>query len=276
METINSLQNRAVKEAKKLQQKKYREERGQYLVEGVRMVEEGIRAGSLTCFFYNLSLRETKRGEGLWHTIREYAAQTKSGCFQVSEKVLRTLAETETPQGIVAVARMNTVSLSSILEKREEDILAIIDGLQDPGNLGTLLRTVWAGGGLGAVCLPGTVDPYNGKSVRSTMGSIFRIPVVTGQDWPTVRDWCRSRGYRFAAGDVLGREEYFNVAYPGKIALVIGSEGHGLVNVPRDEVDFCVRIPLRNGVESLNAAVAGSILFYEIIRQKSGKPCHSK
>jgi len=276
VDIIDSLQNRAVKEAKKLQLKKYREESGQFLVEGVRMVEEGLKSGCLTNFFYDLSLEETKRGQGLLKTIREYATQTGSGCFLVSPKVMKALAETETPQGIVAVARQKAVSLSSLLAEREDGILVIIDGLQDPGNLGTLLRTVWAGGGLGAVCLPGTVDPYNGKSVRSTMGSIFNIQVVTGLDWPAVRDWCRSHGFRFAAGDVKGTEEYYNVVYPDKTALIIGSEGRGLVNVPRDEVDYCVKIPMNNGVESLNAAVAGSILFYEIVRQKSCKPCHSK
>lgn len=267
---ISSGENPLVKETKKLKLKKYREERGEFLIEGVRLVEEGLKSGRLKGIFYEETLSCTVRGRQLLHII-EQSARDKKIAFshRVTLPVIKALAETQTPQGIVAVAVKDPVSLASLNRVKSEELLLVIDGLQDPGNLGALVRTACAAGAGAVICLPGTADPYCGKAVRSTMGGIFRIPVINGVEWDYLREWCRENDYCLAAGDLNAEVEYFSVAYPEKTALIIGNEGQGLLNVTPEEVDFRVKIPLKNGVESLNAAVAGGILLYEIMRQQT-------
>lgn len=270
MEIICSAQNPLIKETRKLQQKKYREERGEFLIEGVRLVEEGLKAGRLKATFYEDTLTNTARGQQLLHMIEKSVQEKKTAfIYKVRPQVIRALAETQNPQGIVAIAVMEPVSLDFLNTEQEEKLLLVIDGLQDPGNTGTLIRTAWGAGAKAIVCLPGTADPYNGKTVRSSMGGIFRVPVINGVEWDSLWKWCRQNGYYLVAGDLNAEIGYSAVTYPQKTALIIGSEGQGLFNVKPEQVDCRVKIPLKNGAESLNAAVAGGILLYEIIRRRT-------
>jgi len=272
MEIIRSVHNPLVKEIKKLQHKKYREEKGEFLVEGVRLVEEGLESGRIRGILYDETLLNSERGKQLLHKIEQMTEQKAKQkgiafIFRVVPQVIKSLAETQTPQGIVAVAAREPVTMLSLDRAKKEQLLLVIDGLQDPGNMGTLVRTAWCAGAAAVVCLPGTTDPFGGKAVRSTMGGIFRIPVITGVEWDYLRDWCRENEYGLVAGDLSAEDTYYSVAYPHKTALIIGNEGQGLLNVDPAQLDYRVRIPLKNGAESLNAAVAGGILLYEIIRQ---------
>lgn len=271
MEIISSLQNPLIKEARKLRQKKYREQTKKFLVEGIRLVEEGLSAQAVEWIFHDETLEKTERGYELLKRSRKYVQQHQGrSCFKVKTSVLQALSETQTSQGIVAVAvQGNVFRLHELAVNEGPGLLLILDGLQDPGNMGTLLRTAWACGAGAAICLPGTVEPFNSKVVRSTMGSIFRLPLITDEDWPTVAGWCREKGYTLVAGDLQAGDVYYDLAYPKRVALVIGNEGKGFVNASPDEIDLRAKIPLFNGVESLNAAVAGGILLYEIIRQQS-------
>jgi len=274
MEIISSLQNPLIKETKKLQQKKYRDIRKEFLVEGVRLVEEGLKAGSLSGAFYEEDLLAQERGrllvEELSLLVQEKAL---AYCVQVAPPVLQSLAETRTPQGIVAVARQKEAVLgeatATAAAKPERGLLLVVDGVSDPGNFGTLIRTAWAAGAEAVVCLQGTADCYNAKTIRATMGAVFSAPLITGVSWEDVRRWCRAHGYQIIAGDLAANTVYFDGDYAPKAALVVGSEGQGLSAVRREDVDLCVRIPLANGVESLNAAVAGGLLLYEIMRQRA-------
>lgn len=269
MEKIISLQNTQIKETKKLQQKKYRDLHRKFLIEGIRMVEEGLQYGVLETFFYDQTICKTVRGSELLSRIIEYTnSRQNTACYEVSGEILANLAETDAPQGIVAVAVQTKAELSSLTLKKDNGLLLIIDGLQDPGNLGTLIRTAWACGTEAAVCLPGTVEPFNGKVVRSTMGSIFRMPLIE-ETWDNMHNWLKEQGFSSVAGDIAAVDEYSRIAYPAKVAVIIGNEGRGLINVKLEEIDYRVKIPLYNGVESLNASVAGGILLYEIIRQRS-------
>lgn len=275
MEKIISVQNPLIKETKKLQQKKYRGLYGKYLVEGIRMIEEGIKHGVLESFFYDESIFKTSRGNELLHKIYEYSNLRKNTVYyEVTSGVLNSLAETEVPQGVIAVAIQKKMELSSLNVSKDMSLILIIDGLQDPGNLGTLIRTAWACGTEAVICLPGTVEPFNSKVVRATMGSIFQMPLVIDVSWQELYNWSKEHGYSFVAGDISAVEDYSQVDYPSKVALIIGNEGQGLMNVEPKQVDYKVKIPLLNGVESLNASVAGGILLYEIIRQKASKACH--
>ncbi len=269
MEIISSVQNPLIKETKKLQQKKYRDLRGEFLAEGVRLVEEGLKADSLRGAFYEEGILNQARGQALlWQLEQMLKAGKLEYCQQVSSAVLQYMAQTQTPQGIVAVAAKRQVSLSSIVADKTVGLILIVDGVSDPGNLGTLIRTAWAAGAEAVVCLPGTVDCYNAKTIRSTMGAVFEVPLITGEDWPTVEQWCRQRDYQLVAGDLSADTAYFSCSYAKRVALIVGSEGQGLSAVKPTEVDLLIKIPLANEVESLNAAVAGSLLLYEVVRQR--------
>lgn len=259
MEEIQSIHNNLVRESKKLLQKKYRDKLGKYLVEGIRLVEEACKSDSLEVAFYDDSLLLSIRGQDLINEIKN-----KCNVYKVDYKVLKELVETDSPQGIVGVVAKKEISLANL----SKGVLVVADGLQDPGNLGTIIRTAWAAGAKALVCLSGTVDPYNGKTIRATMGGIFHLPVLTKIQWTDMYMWCCKNNYKLVAGDISAQENYFSLNYENRTALIIGSEGHGLVNVEVEQVDYLVKIPLLNGAESLNAAVACGILLYEMLRQQ--------
>ncbi len=268
MKSISSAHNRAIKENKKLRMKKYRDSTREYLIEGIRLTEEALKAEKIKEVFYDESLELSERGRQLLRQLELYeTAKGLECCCKVESPVMRELAETKTPQGVVAVVKKKGAGLSVLEQITKRRLLLIVDGISDPGNLGTLIRTSWAAGVAAVICLPETVDPWNGKCVRSTMGGIFHVPLITGVNWPEVREWCRSHAYQLVACDLEGELEYHSGTYEDKVAVIVGSEGEGLKTVIPETVDKRVRIPLLQGAESLNAAVAGSIVIYEILRQ---------
>ena len=295
METITSSHNEWVAEARKLKQKKHREARGLFLAEGIRLSEEAAKASAVEEVFYHEALADTDRGEALLNALSAKARRF----FRVSAKVMDSLAETETPQGIVCVCRRRQTSLQDF--RPPKGLVLAMDGIQDPGNLGTILRTLWAAGGQGLICLRGTTDPYGGKCVRASMGGVFHLPVFTDADWTAVGRWAMAQGYAVVAADAgAGREsdtgqgggagwedgagqgggagqeagtrqgagtsregvDFRVMAWPEKTLLCIGSEAFGLVSVPAADVAARTYIPLAENAESLNAAVAAGILIF--------------
>ena len=256
MEIITSAQNQWVAEARKLHQKKYREERGQFLAEGLRLAEEAARAGVVEEVYYHETFGDIDRGAALLKTLSAQARRF----FQCSAKALDTLAETETPQGIVCVCRRRQTSVKDF--RPESGLVVAADGIQDPGNLGSILRTLWAAGGRGMLCFSGTTDPYGGKCVRASMGGVFMLPVFTDLSWATVGRWALDQGYAVVAADAGGGTDYRRLAWPDKTLLCIGNEARGLASIPPEAVDERVFIPLAEGAESLNAAVAAGILIF--------------
>lgn len=265
MEIITSMQNQLVKETKKLQQRKYREETKLFLIEGVRLTEEALQAGVLETVFYTENVFESERGRTLLNLLMERYTESIS-LYQVTPQVLKILTETESPQGIMGVARQKNYNLGQMILP-ESALILVVDTLQDPGNLGTMIRTAWCAGVDAVVCLPGTVDPYNGKTVRASMGGIFNVSVITGVEWGDVRAWCQEQRLQLVAGGLHG-QEHFALDYSNRVSLVIGNEGQGLTQVLPEQVDANVTIPLAQGAESLNAAVACGVLVYEIMRQR--------
>ena len=249
MEIINSPQNIFIKETKKLQQKKYRESKDEFLVEGVRLIEEALKAGSLKRVFYEKSLFNHTRGRELFNRFEQMrTAGSLEYCQEVTPIVLKALAETQTPQGLVAVAAKRHTTLAELSTTAERGLLLIVDGVADPGNLGTLIRTACAAAAEAVICLTGTADCYNAKTIRATMGAVFTVPLIIGEEWLNVGKWCRDKGYRLVAGDAKGKLDFFSYSYPKKTALIVGSEGQGLTAVNPAEVDAFVRIPLSGGV----------------------------
>lgn len=257
MELITSVHNEWVAEARKLQQKKYRELNGLFLVEGVRLAEEAAKAATVQEVYYHEALGDTDRGADL---LKVLSSKTQR-FFKVTAKVMQSLAETASPQGVVCVCKSNAAALKDF--DLQEGVVLIADGIQDPGNLGAILRTLWAAGGAGMVCMPGTTDPYGGKCVRASMGGIFNLPVFCGLPWASVAKWAGAQGFSVIAADSGGGEDYRSMVWPGKTLLCIGNEGAGLASVPEEDVDRRVTIPLAQGADSLNAAVAAGILIFQ-------------
>lgn len=252
-----------LKEIKRLHESKERAEKGLFLIEGIRLMEEAVKEKVLIeQVLYTARLEETSRGSHLLSSLREIDIQT----YQVTEKVMESLSETENPQGILAVARQLKWSLKDIIKSKEPVIIAC--GLHDPGNLGTIIRTSDAGGCGGVITTQNTVDGYNSKAVRATMGSIFRLPVLKLDDPLDAVSTLKKEGYRIMATTAHAKTSYLDVDYRKPMAFMIGQEASGLPDDILESADVKVFIPMKEGVESLNAAVSASILIYEALRQR--------
>ena len=243
-----------------LRQRKTREAEGLFLVEGVRAVED-LAASALPVRFALAAstLGDAPRGRALLDVLADKGVAV----HETTERELAALADTETPQGILAVAPIPSAGLDRLRVDAEPAVIVVLDAVQDPGNFGTLARTAEALGAVGLVALPGTVDPWNPKSVRAAMGSTFRLPVVPAE-WEALSPWLSSRGFATlaaaAGGEPLGEPR------PARAALVLGNEGAGISEDTRARANRVVGIPIRGRAESLNVAAAGAILLYELLR----------
>ena len=186
----------------------------------------------------------------------------------VSDSVFKKMSDTVTPQGILIVVKVNVRILDDILTEYEGRPLKIIalEGLQDPGNMGTIVRTSEAAGFDFILAGLNTVDIYSAKVVRSTMGSVFRIPVVFTDDLYDAIDTIKSHGVMVYAAHLKGECSYRDVDYNDRLMILIGNEGRGLTDEASDKADTLVKIPMKGKVESLNASVAAAILMYETLR----------
>ncbi len=190
--------------------------------------------------------------------------------FEVDQRTLDSLSQTKSPQGIVAVAPFlhHAAADLSALVSVGPALVLILHDLSDPGNAGTLLRSAEAFG-VAAVCFgPRAVDPYNDKVVRAAMGSLFRLPIVLYEEWAALQDAAGRAQLQFVAGEAHATDVR-SVTLPDRVALLVGQERRGLRDVPQEALLSSVGLPQRDSVESLNAAVAGSILLYELSRAHS-------
>jgi TrmH family RNA methyltransferase len=243
-----------------LRQRKTREAEGLFLAEGVRAVEDlAASALPVRLAVAASTLGDTPRGRALLDVL----ASRGVAVHEAGERELAEMADTETPQGVLAVARIPSAALDDLAVDAEPAVLVVLDAVQDPGNFGTLARTAEALGAAGLIALPGTVDPWNPKSVRAAMGATFRLPVVP-VDWEALSPWLSSRGFITLAAAAGG--EPLPDPRPGRAALVLGNEGAGISNETRARADRVVGIPIRGRAESLNVAAAGAILLYELLR----------
>ncbi len=254
---ISSLSNPQVKEIVLLQTKpRARRDSGLFVAEGLRLVEEIPDNYLVKAFF----------AEGSDPGIIELAA--KINAEEVSENVFRKMSSTQTPQGILAVARRPDWTLEDVCKAPVCRTIMILEDIQDPGNLGTIIRTGEGAGISGIIATHGTADLTNPKTVRSTMGSIFRVPYVVTDDLHETILSLKQRGFTIYAAALEGSVLYDVPDYTAPSAFLIGNEGNGLTAEAYAAADKAVRIPMSGMVESLNAAVASAILMYEARRQK--------
>lgn len=254
-----------------LQRRKARGRRGLALIEGVRLVEEALAAqvpfkGALVA----PDLARTARGTALVTELQSHAVQVE----EVAARVFAQLADTETPQGIIAVIEPRRWAASDFAPPPGA-VALVIDGVQDPGNVGTLIRTAHALGAAGTVVLRGTADPTSPKALRAAMGATFRHPIVSLDDSGFIA-WAREHGLTLwaSAADGVplhqaldrGRGKGGAGRVDGPIAVIVGNEGAGIRPQLNAVAAQRVAIPLAQGAESLNVAVAAGILLYEVTR----------
>ena len=259
VDPITSVSNPRIKHIRSLlvNRKERRRER-LFVVEGVRLVEEALRSDArLAVLVYDPDqLLGVERGQALLDRLRE-----ERSSFPATPEVLQAVSDTVTPQGIVAVVGWPE------LEARGRGIELVLDAVQDPGNVGTLLRSAEATGVTGVLCVSGTADVYSPKVVRAAMGAHFRLPIRQDLSWDEV-DEALGPADNIYVADAAGRMPYYAADWRQPSALIVGNEANGISADARGRATKVISIPMAAEVESLNAAVAGSVILFEAARQR--------
>lgn len=258
---ISSTSNAQIKNIIQLQKKsKTRLEQGAFVIEGIKMFEESVTFGNLIKAYVSKSFYEEK--------VLEAPDYFNNIPYEIVEDaVLKEASETLTPQGIMAIVKKPEYDLEEILQNPYANLI-ILEDLRDPGNLGTIVRTAEGAGVTGIILSKTSVDMYNPKVIRSTMGAIYRMPFVYVEDLIETIDKIKGNFISVYAAHLSADCYYDEVNYKGKCAIVIGNEANGLSDEITKKATKYIKIPMEGNVESLNAAIAAAILMYEIYRQK--------
>lgn len=272
MQIISSKDNEQIKAIKKLKEKKYRDETNCYIVEGIKLVKEAISENAAIKMIVicedcdepelkNNSSKDNRIEQSLLYEIAKYE------CIYVTKKVFSLLSEVKTPQGILAV-----VEKEDSIEKIDytEDMILVLDGIQDPGNLGTILRTADSANLKQIILSEEVADPYNPKVVRSTMGAIFRMNIIRTDNLVKTLQMLKKHKYEVVATSLDTNNSIYDIDYYKKV-IVIGNEAKGVSKEIQNLADKKVKIPMLGKTESLNASVAAGIMIYEYVREKVGK-----
>lgn len=260
---ITSPGNIRIKSIVRMQQKaRARKEADAFLAEGTKMFLEAPAERIREVY---LSESFSCSEEGKRQAVMEKLASLP--CETVSSEVFQKISDTCSPQGILCVVEASHYTFSDLL-KRENPLLLILEDIQDPGNVGTMVRTGEGAGIDGVIFTGGTADLYNPKAVRATMGSVYRVPFVYVQEAGDVIRKLQENGIRVYAAHLNGEKEYDDCDYQKGSAFLIGNEGNGLREETAKLADLYMKIPMAGKVESLNAGAAAAILMYEAARQR--------
>lgn len=256
---ITSLQNTKIKKVCTLLQKqKVRNEEMLFVVEGKKMMEEAPLEAIVEVYVAESFYKQYP------NLLDHYS---NSQCEIVSDQVFKGMSTVITPQGILGVIKQNVITLGE-LKLTEHPLLIALENLQDPGNLGTIIRTAEAVNAQGVLLSSGSVDLYNPKVVRATMGSIFRVPIVEDVELLGAVDLFKEMNTTVYAAHLEGSNPYYHYDYKKGTCFLIGNEGNGLTLELAKKASAYVKIPLLGQSESLNASVAAGVLLYEAIRQR--------
>ena len=263
MQTITSKDNELIKHIRKLKDKKYRDESNEYVVEGVKLVEEAVKE--------NAKIKQiivcedtTRTYEIPTHIMLEIA---RYECISVSNKIFNIITQVTNPQGIMAIIEKNAQDAQI---DYSQDIIVVLDDVQDPGNLGTILRTVDSIGLNQIIVSRGTADAFNSKVVRSTMGAIFRIKIIEVENLAQEIKEMRKHHFKLMVTSLQTKNSIYDIDFNKKI-IVIGNEANGVSKEIQDMADEKAKIPMLGRTESLNASVAAGVVMYEYVRQKLNK-----
>lgn len=254
---ISSTSNPQVKWVAALQKKsRQRREEGLFVVEGRKMVLEAPESMLVKVFATEKFLSEHEEIKG------------NPGMEQVSDSVMAHMSDTISPQGVLAVVKQPVYNIEEMLKIDEAPLFILLENLQDPGNLGTIIRTAEGAGATGIIMSQDTVDIYNPKVIRSTMGSVYRVPFVYAQDLTVSVNRLKNAGIRIYAAHLEGSCDYDLEDYRKPAGFLIGNEANGLTDEISSFADCYIKIPMSGKVESLNASVAAALLMYEAARQR--------
>ena len=257
---IRSVHNPKVQELRALQRlPKRRREKGSFVVEGARLAEEAMMSG--------WNLREAIYTEDAQNSNPELvrALVARGHADLVSEAVMKATSDTKTPQGILVEVEWKEMALVS-----HPSFVLILDAISDPGNLGTLLRTAAAADCDAVLLAPNCADAFAPKVLRSGMGAHFRQPIYTWE-WPAISHFSKQHKLELLLAEAWGGQPYFQVDLTQPFALIIGNEASGVSEAAKTLNPIPIQIPMPGRMESLNAAIAGSIILFEAVRQRSAK-----
>lgn len=256
---ITSKDNETIKHIRKLKEKKYRDEYGEYIVEGIKLINEAIeeKQNVKTIIVCDNCNKEALNQNSMYEVA-------KLDCIYVDEKVFNTITEVKNPQGIFAVVEKQNK------EKQinfNEDIIVVLDDIQDPGNLGTILRTVDSVGLSQIIVSKKSGDVYNSKVVRSTMGAIFRVNVIESENLKDTIKEIKKHKFNVISTSLDTDKSLYDINL-NKTVIVIGNEANGVSKEIQELSDIKIKIPMLGKTESLNASVATGVVLYEYVRQK--------
>ena len=266
MQKITSKENEFIKHVKKLKDKKYRDQSNEYVIEGIKLIKEALQEKAQINQI--VICEDCEKSEILSDDLKYEIA--KQECIYVPQNIFKTISEVSTPQGILAIVQKNNVEAQSSEIAYNEDIIVALDDIQDPGNLGTILRTVDSVGLKQILVSKGTADSYNPKVVRSTMGAIFRVKIIECENLSETLKQIKKHKYEVLATSLQTTNNIYDIDYNKKV-IVIGNEANGVSKEILDLADVKVKIPMLGKTESLNASVATGIMLYEYVRQKIKK-----
>lgn len=260
MQVISSKENEVIKNIRKLKEKKYRDIENSYVIEGIKLIKEAIAENAnirqiIMCEDYTDNVELDK------DTLFEIA---KYNLIYVTRNIINLITDVKTPQGIIAVIEKNN-NIEQI--DYSQDIIVALDGVQDPGNLGTILRTADSANLKQIILSKNCADPYNPKVVRSTMGGIFRINIIEVEDLENSLKQMKKNNFKVMVTSLDTEKSVYDVDYSKKV-VVIGNEANGVSKEVQDMADEKVIIPMLGKTESLNASVAAGIMIYEYVRRK--------
>ncbi|MGN0387912.1 MAG: TrmH family RNA methyltransferase [Suilimivivens sp.] len=273
---ISSTANSRVKRVTLLREKsRERTAENVFIVEGIKMFEEAPTGKIKEVYYMEEKLFGqdgqgiTDRFPGLKEKIRD-CARAGAVVETVTEEVLLKMSDTKSPQGILCVMEQLSYDSGELVEKaiaRQKEghspLFLLLEDIQDPGNLGTMIRTAEGAGADGIFMTSGTVDIYNPKTIRATMGSLYRVPFVRVQDLSGITSLLQKNGITVYAAHLKGEKYYHETDYSGGSAFLIGNEGNGLKKETADLADCYLKIPMEGKLESLNAAIAAALLMYQ-------------
>lgn len=260
---ITSKDNEQIKHIRKLKEKKYRDEYNEYVIEGVKLIKEAIQedANIKTIIACDNCVKNEEIDPKVMYEIAKY------NCLYVEEKVFQSITDVKNPQGLLAI--MSKEQKEEKIDYKE-DIIVVLDNVQDPGNIGTILRTVDSIGLKQIIVSNNSGDVYNPKVVRSTMGAILRVNVIESENLVETLKTIKKHKFEVVATSLQTNDSIYDIDY-NKKAIVIGNEANGVSKEVLDLADKKVKIPMLGRTESLNAAVATGIITYEYVRQKLTK-----
>lgn len=257
---ILSTQNPRAKEWAQLLEKKHRDKQGKYLIEGIHLVQEALRSGAdLECVAFDAE-------RGIPSELASMADTGQTQWIGVSAAVIAKCSDTKTPQPVFAVVRKQKAAIGKLLAQKNS-LVIVLDAVQDPGNVGTIIRTADAAGADGVIVGRGSADIYNPKTIRSTMGSMFHLPVVEG-DLMELLPQAKESGVRIVSTSLQATSTCYGYDFTGPSWLLMGNEAKGVSEAAQQLVDDALTIPMKGQAESLNVAMASTVLLFEAMRQR--------